>query len=392
MDANYSDFFSSAVNSNGRVWLIDENIREEYNSVLVRWGGKYQSGTNLNALNRFRPNDFDEVDRAKGDIRRFKVRDRILRVFQDRGCGQYGVYARFIQNNQGEPELVTTNEIITTNNIQYYQGTFGLGGYSTNLCSSQIADYFTDIVTGRGIRLGYDGLTDLGVLYKGQYYFPQLVTPYNKTLLRSNGYTAKVMAFFDSFDGDFHTILQAGTANGTTTDGSHFAFNEPRNGYVCDTYDYSPDFAMSANDTIFTWKDGFFYKHTNESDPVKFYSVKYPVHITLVFNDNLGEKKSWNSVAQVANTTWACPSIYTDTKSYGSQRQESTLVEAEFTVLEGMPSSAFKRDSNSVGGKVNGDFLKGQWAVVKFEKTNGSNLVTLAELLVRYTDSPLNVT
>jgi hypothetical protein len=390
MDANYSDYYESAVNSNGRAWVIDENAKEEYNPVLVRWGGGYQSGTNINKLNIFRPADYDEVDRVKGDIRRFKVRDRILRVFQDRGVGQYGIYARFIQNNEGVSDLVTTNEIITSNNIQYYQGVAGLGGYPTNLCSSPIADYFTDIVTGRGNRLGYDGLTDLGVLYKGQYYFPQLVTPYNKTITRTNGSKAKVMAFFDSFDGDFHTILQGGTGNGVTTTNQHFSFNESRNGYVCDGYDYAPDFALSANDVIYSWKDGFFYKHTNESQYCYFYGVHYNADITLVFNENLAQKKSWNAISEVATGVWACPLIYTNVMSYGSQRQETNLVDAEFKVVESMPSTVIKRDIHSRGGKIGGSFMKGNWAAIKFQKISPSNLITLTEILVRVSDSPVN--
>jgi len=388
MDANYSDYFQSAVNSNGRGWVIDENAKQEYNPVLLRWGGQYEPGTNVNRLNIFRPADFDEADRSKGDIRRFKVRERILRTFQDRGVGQYGIYARFIQNNEGNNELVTTNEIITKNNIQYYQGIFGVGGYPTNLCSSSIADYFTDMTTGRGIRLSGDGITDLGVLYKGQYYFPRLVTPYNKTLTRINGSTAKVMCFFDTFDNDFHTILQAGTSGNTVALGSHFAFNEPRNGYVCDEYDYIPDMAISANDIIYSWKDGFFYKHTKEDEPVTFYGVKYPSEITVVFNDNLLEKKSWNAISQLSNYVWACPLIYSNVKSYSTQRQETNLVEAEFVVLEGMPSAAIKRDSNSPGGKINGNFIKGNWLAVKLKKENAPNLLTLSELSVRFTDSP----
>lgn len=388
MDANYSDYFQSAVNSNGRGWVIDENAKQEYNPVLLRWGGQYEPGTNVNRLNIFRPADFDEVDRSKGDIRRFKVRERILRTFQDRGVGQYGIYARFIQNNEGNNELVTTNEIITKNNIQYYQGIFGVGGYPTNLCSSSIADYFTDMTTGRGIRLSGDGITDLGVLYKGQYYFPRLVTPYNKTLTRTNGSNAKVMCFFDTFDNDFHTILQAGTSGNTVSVGYHFSFNELRNGYVCDEYDYSPDFAISANDVIHSWKNGFFYKHTKEDEPVTFYGVKYPAEITVVFNDNLLEKKSWNAISQLSNYVWACPVIYSNVKTYGTQRQETSLVEAEFTILEGMPSSAIKRDANSPGGKINGWFMKGNWLAVKLKKENAPNLLTLSELSVRFTDSP----
>lgn len=391
-DRRYNDFQESAANSNGRAWLIDPNARQEYNGVLSRWGGKYQSGTNINNLNRFRPNDYDEADRSKGDIRRYKARDRILRVFQDRGCGQYGIYSRFIQNNAGESELVTTNEIITTNNIQYYQGIFGIGGYSTNLCSTAIADYFADIVTGREIRLSGDGITDLGVLYKGQFTLAGYVTPYNKEILRSNGSVAKVIKFWDSFENEAHTILQAGnlTGGGAYPD-RNYAFNEPRNGFT-GFFDYHPEWALSANDIIYSWKNGQLYKHdVSGSNYCNFYGTQYDCYITLVFNMNVGQKKTFQSISEVASAIFACPTIYTDTKSYGTQRQESNLVEAEFAILEGMPSASLRRDLNSNGGKINGQVLKGNYIVIKFQKTNASDLVTLTEIQLKSIDSPLNV-
>jgi len=497
MDRRYNDFQDSAANSNGRIWVIDPNAKQEYNGVLVRWGGKYQSGTNINNLNRFRPNDFDEVDRGKGDIRRFKARDRILRVFQDRGVGQYGIYARFIQNNDGVNDLVTTNEIITTNNIQYYFGTYGLGGYPTNLCSSAQADYFNDVVTGREIRLSSDGITDLGLLYKGQYTLPQLVTPFNKQVLRSDGTIAKVMKYWHSFENEAHTVLQAGVAvpdhpdglliiaysdaispvswkvaffgyaiagdqaiivatsgattetftytcadgdtstivrnalitlingsalfgaiastygifpaitmgastnpisvvasinyyNSTTVTDKNYCFNESRNAFSS-FFDYYPEWAISADDILYSWKNGEIYKHDNTADYCYFFGDQKDASITVVFNPNVGVKKSWQSIAEVANATWACPSVYTDTNTYSGQRQESTLVDAEFTVLEGMPTTSLKRDANSPGGKWNGQFLKGGWICIKFQVTSASDLVNLNQLICRFIESPLNV-
>ncbi len=485
----YNEYFESSVNSNGRVWLLDSDAKREYNSVLVRWGGKYQSGTNINNLNIFRPNDFDEVDRSKGDIRRFKSRDRILRVFQDRGTGQYGVYMRFISNNQGQQELVTTNEIITTNNIQYYQGVYGLSGYPTNLVSTQNADYFVDVVTGRAIRLGGNGLTDLGLAYKGQFYLSQLVLPYNKNL-KLGQYDSKILGFFDYFNNEYHAILTGGAnisiyvyseandgtnydlylfgnpvvgdvisvtvSDGITTQtfsytavngdthntvlialntlinnsaafnsiyvssiiptnpgsyisvtpatqptvtgstsinytqtipGYNFSFNETRNAF-CSFYDFNPEWATGANDMVYTWKDGDIWKHDSNTY-CNFYGDQYSAYLTTVFNNNLLLKKSWHSISEIASGTWAVPLMYTNTNSYGNQRQESSLVDAEFTILEGNPSSAIKRDANSQGGKINGDFMKGNYLVAKFEKQNASNYITLSEVSIRTTDSPL---
>ena len=490
MDANQNDYFPSALNSNGRAWPIDANAQEQYNSVMVRWGGKYQPGTTFNELNIFRPNDLDMVDRSKGDIRRFKSRDRILRVFQDRGTGQYGVYMRFIQNNQGQSELVTTNEIITTNNIQYYQGVYGVSGYPTNLVSTQNADYFVDVVTGRAIRLGGNGLTDLGLAYKGQFYLSQLALPYNKQIFLSNQTKSRVQGFFDYFNNEYHVLLRGGVGSnlyiyqegGTSTNydlylfgnpevgdvvtvtvtassitetfsytagigdtyntilialnsminasptfnsiytagidpnfpgsfisvtsafmgvltGSttityansyqphNFSFNETRNAF-CSFYDYHPEWATGANDIVYTWKDGELWKHDDDTY-CNFYGSQYNVSLTVVFNNNLLQKKSWHSINEVGSGVWAVPTMYTNVKTYGNTSQVSSLVEAEFTILEGNPSSAIKRDANSPGGKINGDFMKGNYLVAKFEKQNASNYITLSEVSVRATDSPL---
>lgn len=389
--ARYSEYFESSVNSNGRGWVLDENAARIYNPVQLRWGQAYQQDTNINNLNRFYDTDFDTIDRAKGDIRRLKTRDRILRVFQDRGVGQFGVYARFIQNNDGNSQLVTTSDIITTNNISYYQGTYGLSGYATNLCSSAIADYFVDVITGREVRLSGDGLTDLGLLYKGQYTLPQYVTPYNQEIVRANGSIAKVMKYWDSFENQAHTILQGGAGtNGAVTD-KNYSFNETRNAFCCDDYDASPEWATSADDIVYQWKDGQIWKTSELAPYCNFFGTQYSASITFVFNPNVGQKKSWQSIAEVASDKWGIPIIYTDVKTYASQRQETNIVPAELSILESMPTSAIKRDIHSPGGKINGQFMKGGYMAVKFEKINASNSITLTEVIVRYIDSPVNL-
>ena len=79
----------------------------------MRWGLSYQQNTNINQINRFYPNNFNEIDRSNGDIQRFKTRGSILRIFQNMAVGQMGIFGNFIQNNSGESQLTTTNEILT---------------------------------------------------------------------------------------------------------------------------------------------------------------------------------------------------------------------------------------------------------------------------------------
>jgi hypothetical protein len=152
-------------------------------------------------------------------------------------------------------------------------------------------------------------------------------------------------------------------------------------------YSYVPEWAVCANDIIYSWNGGNLYKHDNTTNYCQFYGVNYGADITVVFNENLLEKKSWNAISEVASGVWYCPVIYSNVMTYGTQRQQTSIVDAEFTLLEGMPSAAIKRDANSPGGKVNGNFMKGNWLAVKFRRENAQNLITLSELSIRFTDS-----
>jgi len=390
VDQNFSDFYESKVNSNGRAQKVNPDEKTNFFGTLLRWGAAYQQNTNINQLNRFFADSFDEVDRSKGDIQRLKARDRILRLFQNMAIGQYGVYARFIQNNQGNVELVTTNEIITKGNVNYYAGQMGLGTEYTGLVSNINVDYGVYPVTGDHWRLSSDGLTSISDLYKGQFTIRNLLTPYNKDYVRSNGATAKIIGCFDNFDGQLIQLLQGGTNSGNTIESYAFSFNERRNGY-CSFYSYKDaEWVMGVEDMIASWKDGNLYLHNNTTNYCQFFGINYSCYITLVFNKNIEEVKTWESVWEVASAKWACPEIYTNTNSYSGQRQESVLINQDLEELEGVFKSAFLRDANSIGGVINGDVLKGSYIVVKFTIENASNLVTLSEITVKAIDSPLN--
>ena len=154
-------------------------------------------------------------------------------------------------------------------------------------------------------------------------------------------------------------------------------------------YSYKPEFMGSLNTQLFTFKNGEMWIHTNTTY-CNYYGVQYPASITTVFNTNSLDKKTWISLTETASTTWAAPVIYTQMMSYGSQKQESILLESDFQVLESEYHASFLRDTRSIGGLLNGDSLKGGYIVIKFEKTNANSFVYLNSATVKYIDSPLN--
>lgn len=388
IEKTWNDYYPIVTNSDSRPTVIDKDAKRSYMPTLVRWGLAYEQNTNINQTNRFKAINFDEIDRSKGDIQRFKARERTLRVFQNRGVGQYGVYARYIQNNSGDGQLVTTNNVITANNIQYYQGDYGLGNMPTSLVSASNKDYFVDPVRGYQIRLSNDGMTAISELYKGQFYIRNLLVKYNKQYVTPTGSNAKILGYYDFFEEQYVCHLQGGVAGAEILPPYTFAFNEKNNGYSS-FFDFHPELSLCAEEITYSFKDGELWVHDNANGYCNFYTVQATPDITTVFNQSLIQKKTWVSIAEVANSIWICPMVYTNVNSYGSQRQETNLIEADFAVLEGNQHASLLKDVNSIGGIANGDSMKGNWVAVKFQGLNPNNFVFLSEISMKYIISNL---
>ena len=166
------------------------------------------------------------------------------------------------------------------------------------------------------------------------------------------------------------------------------SFDEVANGFES-FYSYYPEFMGNLNTTMFSFKNGGLWTHTS-STYCNFYGIQHPASITTVFNSGALDKKTWISLMETGNTIWAAPSIYTQMNSYGTTPQQSQLLALDFQVLESEYHASFLRDSNSIGGLMNGSTLKGGYIVIKFEKTNANTFVYLNSATVKFIDSPLN--
>jgi len=155
-------------------------------------------------------------------------------------------------------------------------------------------------------------------------------------------------------------------------------------------YSYFPEMMGNLNTTFFSFKNGQIWSHTSTTY-CNFYGVQYGASITTVFNRANADKKTWISIVETANTVWECPLIYTQMMSYGTQRQESVLIESDFFTLESTYNSSFLKDVHSQGGLINGSSLKGGYMVIKLQKSNANTFVYLNNVGVKYINSALNL-
>ncbi len=373
IDANFSDYYASAVNSNGRAWVVEPNSARVTAGALQRWGLFYLQGTTVNQTNRFYPQNQDTIDVSKGDIKRYKLRERILRIFQQRGCAQVGVFTKFIEDSGNTNILATTDNIITTNNVQYYKGEFGVGDHPESLVSTVQSDYFVNQYTGEQCRLSGDGIIPISRLYKGEYYIKSLLAPFNKTWARPDGSNAKIIGCYNYFEGDYMCVLQGGTNGSNTIVPYTFAFNEKRNGYH-DFFNIYPEWMVGAEDKMYGWLNGQLYAFDNTSAYCNFFGVQYSPSIKVVFNGNEAIKKAYLAIAYQSNQIWVSPvNGDINTSMINEQtglQQISQLKNVDYDIQENIRYSAFLYDANSglvaADALLEGDILNGNWIEVNF--------------------------
>jgi hypothetical protein len=373
LDRNFLDNYNSAVNSiDGRSSVIDINARRAYYSAMVRFSNAYQPNTNINATNRFYPNNFDEYDYSFGDIMRFRVRDRFVRVFQKLKVGQVPLYNQILKE-QNKESLVVTDRLL--NPIQYYMGDVGIGDNPESLASYNFADYFTSNIKGVICRVSNDGVKFLSIDCKVDSWAWKAISQ------RFGNY--KIYGAFDQILQQYIIAMEA-----TPNDPAYtLMYNEGENTF--DTFlSYEPEMMTSLGVLFITFKNGELWTHDNEYYN-RFYGSNYPSQVTMLFNQSPLDRKTFLSLSQISSELWVCDNIETDIVMYGNN-QQSSLIESDFENLEGSYEAAILGDIHSPGGIATGDSMKGKYMRIKFNKFPANTLVSLNLLSLKYINSPLN--
>lgn len=372
-DRNMVDNYLSAVSSlDGRASVIDINARRQYYGAVIRHGGAYQPNTSVNNLNQFMPTSLLEVLYNYGDIVRMKARDKMIKIFQTNKTGFVPIYSQIHRDGSGVL-VAQTDKLL--NPIQYYVGDWGIGDAATSLASFNFSDYFADPIRGAIVRSSNDGLTPISVLYRVNSFCSKELPLRTNGLFMYGAYQQKV--------NNYVLALEAGNGSPAYT----LSFDEETNAFES-FLSYHPEMMVSLGTLFITFKDGELYTHDN-SRYNEFYGGNYESNVTLVFNPTPLEKKSWQSITEVASDLFDCPLVYTNSPSYPGQRQESRISAANFKQFEGNFSAPILRDLNSAKGLINGDFMKGNYMAVKLRRVDASNLVNLGIVSVRYLDSPV---
>lgn len=377
IDQNFSDYFPSAVNSNGRAFIFNENANEVTFPTIYRWSLAYQSDTNINQANRFYPQNFDNVDRSFGALKSMKIYNRQLTFFQERKCGQTNVFGKVITDSSGNTQLLTTDSIITSNNVQYYLGDYGCGNQPQAIIQSGYVFYFPDPIKSRWFRLSMDGLIDLGEKYKCQTWFGQNIPKYLNPGDYPYGGKQKLVGTFNYRPDNTSEVILVGQGSvllSVVTPGEAINFNEELNAFQS-KYDFDCDEILCAENVLYFWKNGFMWKVDTTTQYTNFFGVQQTASIEIPYTENIPIKKTFNATGYTSNQTWFSPT-QGDVKTNGINSQtlllqQSLIMQEDYNILEN-PSryAAINRDMNSMSDPTialwEGDYMRGNWMSIKY--------------------------
>lgn len=224
IESSFNDTYNLITNSNGRASIVDVNAKKTYFPTLIRFGGAYQVNTNINQINNFKYENFDEYDRSFGDVMRLHVRDRYLKVYQKFKVGNVPILTQIVKDSANNPLQANTDTLI--NKIQYYSGDYGIGDASTSLAWNNFSDYFVDNYRGVVCRLSQDGITPISILYGTNAFFVPTLQEYRQEL--NNGVAADgqvytgnpcIYGVFDAYTNKYIIAMEEINryASGTTT-------------------------------------------------------------------------------------------------------------------------------------------------------------------------------
>jgi len=387
MDANFSDFWESGVWSQGRPLVIDESAKTQYFPAMLRFSQSYIYGTNINNLNRFYPENFEEADASFGDILRLKTRENFIRMFQLYKTAMIPIFRSIIIDNASSTQVSLSEKLL--NKPNYYSGEYGIDKYGSSLVSTDFGDYFIDANNKAIVRASLDGITNISDTFD--------LASWANTNININSYGYGCFNYENR-----NVIMLIGSINPS---------NNVITNYIV-SYSESDKFFESfygfTKAQSFQFINGFIYSlYSNPAAVINpgwhiyihdsatrnnFFGEQQSSSVTTVFNGNLQLKKTYTAIEELSNGLW------TGTVTTGPlTNQLSGLAVSDFQKTVGAITinskenkfnATIKRDENSAGGKYQGDSMKGLYAQVALTNslTTEQRLISVS---LKYIPSPL---
>ena len=291
---------NTSVDFGVKAYLVEDFLQRETLISTMIFSGVFNSKTGINNTNQFSvAEDITRmVDPAQGSIQKLYAEDTNLTVFQELKVSRALIDKDAIYSADGQPMTTSSSSVI--GQIQAYGGNYGIGKHPESFAVYGYRKYFTDDYQNVVLRLSQDGITEISSYGMFDYFRDKLS---NSNL--SNGY---LFGAWDSHSKQYVLSIQPYQQTAVT-----LAFDEDSNGWTS-FFSYIPNQGVSLRNSYYTFHQGKIYKHYSSNVPrAQFYENKYKSNVTLIFNPNVSQSKSFLTVNYEGTSNWNLTSYYTET-------------------------------------------------------------------------------
>jgi hypothetical protein len=270
---------------------LAEPFKEEHKFNGLIYSGIINSRSSTNKTNEFNTANVITKDLlpSYGSIQKLYARDsdlialcedKIVKILADKDQ---------LYNADGSSNIVASNNVLGS--LAPFAGEYGISLFPQSFASYGFRAYFVDKTRGVVLRLSQDGLTVISEIGMSNFF--------SDRLLRANS----VIGSYDSAIGCYNI-----TFPGLDT----VCFDENVNGWIT-RKSYTPECAISLNDTYYSFYNGGFYRH---NDPTakrnNFYGQQFSSKIRFNLNDEPSVIKRYKTLGYEGSAGWEAIEIETD--------------------------------------------------------------------------------
>lgn len=295
--AKYDTWFRNS----GRANIASQDMQDQkfFGSELA-FGDAFVQGTTINNLNNFLSSSKKSygielgIIRKLSTVRDFQINGSVLLVTTE--YNNYSVYIGKIQlaDTDNSSTLIITDQLLGTANLL-------AGGFGTINPESVHAFGTTargwDALKGVYWRYSQDGLTPISMEYGANSYSRKLSEDLYST---RNDPKQTSISCFDPFFDEWLVCTRDASKNENPT----LAFNETKNGFSA-FYDFDPDWMVTVNSLVVSWKNGVLYMHRQSQEYNVLYGERVVSSLSMVFKQSEFDTVNGISLRVYAQDNWS---------------------------------------------------------------------------------------
>ena len=338
--AKIRDEFSGVGIDNGvrALSVLDGEFKETRRKASIQWSDTYAPDGVFNGFGGFYLSESNYIDlkQEDGAVTGLLESQGNLQVLQENSALLIPFNRNIIEDAQGGQAIGLVRDVLDARSAREYQG----GKYGcqdpASIATDGFRTYFVDRERNALIRLSIDGVTVATKPYMHRWFIEAM---------KSNE-GVEFHAVFDRVTDEYLVLMRPAQTGEISTgfvsldEQMVLAFHEDSKGIPL-FYTFRPDMMISAEDELYSWKDGVMYRHNVNTVRNNYYGVQYKSRIVFVVNEATGVEKTINAIRIQGNSVWDV--------DIQSERGTSTI-----------PREWFERKETHWFSKVGGDETTGQ--------------------------------